>query len=636
MFIVGVSNQFGVEAWNSYAANYPRQLQVYAYPDFSLTITNVETGQWLNRPPLQSIYRQTPPPTIMPINAWKGYSASDLYNLSFQVPLSNNIIFLTNSTYRSPDASVNPDQFVPLTGTFELTTGTNLHVPHWSITARSRLRFAVVDTGRIVDYANLAAQTSLDLTDALMHDTANQYSACGPGTTIWTPSYTQGSMWCTNQPDGKTGDQFPTFGILNQIDVSLGHGGSGLWMGAMLDAPPGMSRDAAITYFRGQFIPGYASNAKTFDAPFQPYRNIYLFIIWQANDPLVHYTIGDLTDQTWTNRLELDFLSSPTPMSNLGNLNERYEPWGGFPGGRIGTVPPYDLTVKDPVARLYATSDDWGFPTNQTSGVNWLGHVHRGTPWQTVYLKAPGTSLTNWVHWTGNDLLVTNFGQLSTSLVPLNGVIYDASLTQPTNDWRLASMLASLLSTNDPRQFLSANQASVPAWEGALDGMVVLTNNEGPYPPNGLASLVMSSNSPQAATIATALDAMRSSQRDHYFPNPGDLLATPELSTASPWLDTSAVDQMYFSLTDEAYEAIPSQLLARLRADSVGAVVQNGGALQIQFSGIDGLAYAIQVSSNLHDWASLSTNQPFGGVFRFVEVPSPGAPPRYYRSVLLP
>ena len=47
----------------------------------------------------------------------------------------------------------------------------------------------------------------------------------------------------------------------------------------------------------------------------------------------------------------------------------------------------------------------------------------------------------------------------------------------------------------------------------------------------------MSSNSPQAATIAAALDAMRSSQPGQRFNNTADILATPELSTASPWLD---------------------------------------------------------------------------------------------------
>ena len=33
-------------------------------------------------------------------------------------------------------------------------------------------------------------------------------------------------------------------------------------------------------------------------------------------------------------------------------------------------------------------SDNWNFPTNKYPTVGWLGRVHRGTPWQTVYFKA--------------------------------------------------------------------------------------------------------------------------------------------------------------------------------------------------------------------------------------------------------
>jgi hypothetical protein len=43
---------------------------------------------------------------------------------------------------------------------------------------------------------------------------------------------------------------------------------------------------------------------------------------------------------------------------------------------------PVNLSFKDPLVR---GSDDWDFPTNKFPGIGWLGRVHRGTPWQTVY-----------------------------------------------------------------------------------------------------------------------------------------------------------------------------------------------------------------------------------------------------------
>ena len=97
-----------------------------------------------------------------------------------------------------------------------------------------------------------------------------------------------------------------------------------------------------------------------------------------------------------------------------------------------------------------------------------------------------------------------------------------------------------------------------------------------------------------------------------------DILAVPELSFASPWLDTNGVAHLASSMNDEACEAIPAQLLTLLRPDSLGAVSQAGGTLQVQFSGSDGYAYVVQTSSNLLDWIPVSTNYPANGAFNFV------------------
>ena len=67
----------------------------------------------------------------------------------------------------------------------------------------------------------------------------------------------------------------------------------------------------------------------------------------------------------------------------------------------------YDLTVKDPLVHA-APMTGTSRPTNRPTST-WLGRVHRGTPWQTLYLKAPGTSLATWMQWTGNSQLVTNW-----------------------------------------------------------------------------------------------------------------------------------------------------------------------------------------------------------------------------------
>src|SRR6185503_20571602 len=93
----------------------------------------------------------------------------------------------------------------------------------------------------------------------------------------------------------------------------------------------------------------------------------------------------------------------------------------------------YDWPVKDP--GVYS-SDHWDFPTQKFPNLGWLGRVHRGTPWQTVYLKAddPGSSGTillakndpnnRWAQQVGGSFMVQ---------------------TYPTNDWRLLDLFTAAI-----------------------------------------------------------------------------------------------------------------------------------------------------------------------------------------------
>jgi hypothetical protein len=101
-------------------------------------------------------------------------------------------------------------------------------------------------------------------------------------------------------------------------------------------------------------------------------------------------------------------------------------------------------------------------------------------------------------------------------------------------------------------------------------------------------------------------------------------------------LNSSSAIQVQRGISDEAYEKIPAQLLTRLRPDSIGSLLQAGGASHIQFTGFDDYPYAVEVSSNLLDWVSVSTNYPTNGLFEFIEPAAAGKARRFYRSVLLP
>jgi hypothetical protein len=258
-------------------------------------------------------------------------------------------------------------------------------------------------------------------------------------------------------------------------------------------------------------------------------------------------------------------------IKNIGLVNTRYHPWN-YSFNQLGDPGLKDPAFKDP---MVGGSDDWTFPANNFLNLGWLGRVHRGTPWQTVYLKSSPVNSSSWQIWTGkND---TN----------------DAWLTHPTNDWHLVSLLASLLNTNKPRALLSVNQLNLAAFSSTFsNGITVLTN----VAPSSLVPLLMDSNSPQTAVILDGINPLRLQQPGQYFHDVGDILAAPELTVNSPWLNLNGN-----GITDLAYESIPSQILASLRIDSVGTLSQSNGQLQLQFTGLDGLPYELQASTNLQD-----------------------------------
>ena len=92
MFVAGISNVLGVEAWNSYAAAYPRPLQLTVLPDITVMVTNLETGNLLRYSRFQL---QVSTNILAP--TWAGYDPVHP-QYSFQVPLLVNLVFLSNMT----------------------------------------------------------------------------------------------------------------------------------------------------------------------------------------------------------------------------------------------------------------------------------------------------------------------------------------------------------------------------------------------------------------------------------------------------------------------------------------------------------------------------------------------------------
>ena len=270
------------------------------------------------------------------------------------------------------------------------------------------------------------------------------------------------------------------------------------------------------------------------------------------------------------------------------------------------------LGVKDPGV---FSSADWNFPTNLMANPGLLGRVHRGTPWQTVYLKAEAATAQQW---------------------------FKQSLdfrTHPTNDWRIASLFLKLCNTNDPLNLFSVNEASETAWAGLLNGMTVLSNTPPTYfartAPTNFDTLLIESNSPQVQIVVDGIDRTRSRGFPAYFRELDEILATPELSVASPWLNRSVEIDLSYGLTDDAYERIPEQLLPLLRTDPILSLAWINGQLHARATVFAGYRYALELSSDLQNWTAVATQSAASDTVDFTNALNMSAGKGFYRVRLI-
>ncbi len=614
MYLIGISNVLGVEFWNSYRSNFNRAVDIYVTDDLTMSLTNdfwptgIRTSVTLLPP--------TPGGFVsIPSNGpeqWRGFILGTTN--SFLVAMRTNVVFVPDAAYFH-----NPPGFTTnLNGAWD--TSQTFPQLQWGLAVTNNLRVLVVDATdptnkHVIDYVHLRGLNGLRDLSGEIRDPTNALGFEG--------------LWSTNLFSG-----FLPQGILNQIDVSLGNQDSTFtdWNGYGLNQPIGNTKDFVIDYFRALYgltplkYPGLVNTNLGMLVPFSPTKRMSQYLTWQANDPLVHYMSSELAYLSATATIIKHSLKAPAQtIKNIGQLNDRYQPWGGNPfqpGGGGGSDPQsYNLALKDPLIR---GSDQWSLPDSEPLNFGLLGRVHRGTPWQSVYLKSEAVNLAVWTNWTGN------------------ADVTDAMRTMPTNDWRLVSLVASLLNTNHPRQMLSVNERDTNAWLVVQDGLSVLTNSStdaeltSPLPLIRFDTIPVSSNSLQAGSVAEAIAHTRANQPGQHFRRLGDTLSTPELSVASPWLNLSSAAQLQRGITDEAYEKIPGQLLSLLRADSVGFLIQTGGVSRIEFTGYDDYPYAVQASLNLVDWFNVSTNYPTNGVIQLIAAPPESNGNRFYRSALLP
>jgi hypothetical protein len=232
MYVIGISNTFGLEAWNSYFTNYPRDLKLTATVRMTATLTNKlgQTNILLDNTVSQGAA------FLIPANTWSGWTNA-VSQLSMILPFSstNGFFFLTNSSYLPT-----PPWLVPQTHTFS--TGDNFYIPRWWLNLRTQLIFILQDTGanRIVDYVNLdQSESTVDVTAKLME-----------GETQSNPFdfYNPANQWLTNRIGNSFSINSPTCGVINQVQVGLN--GILQGQGFMQDLYAGLDAESAVDSFR--------------------------------------------------------------------------------------------------------------------------------------------------------------------------------------------------------------------------------------------------------------------------------------------------------------------------------------------------------------------------------------------------
>ena len=492
MLIYGISNRFFMEAWNSYVANYPRALQ--------MTVTNVSaislTNQFTNL--VTTFYTNT---------AVYNFAANSWTGNTYQAVALNTINFLTNSVMSGFSGGTNPPVITPVGSGNRFSTN-GFEVPDMGVSITNWLQFTLVDTtvtpNRLVDYINFGSLVDGMNLNAALAGVSNRFAANSPG-----------RFWLTNRVAGSNS---ATLGIINQIDISstpLSASNSLLWVAYNSSALGGTNINWEVAKMQ-QFMTGtnqfgfrMRTSGTNMQVPFTPTIKVYRDLSWEVNDPLVHTLASDLFRPAQTNLPpQVRPPRSPIPPpGTIGTNNIALRPWGGNP--RLTnvsyTLQDYDLSLKDPGIRR---SDDWQFPNGSFANIGWLGQVHRGTPWQTLYMKSAVARTNDWYRWANT---------------------YE---THPTNDWRLFSVFTVAINDAASRGTLSINQTNIAAWSALFSGVQVLSNNN--------QNVVISPNSYQLTYMVDGINKIRSQMIPAgfgSFTNLGDILRVPHLTTSSPFIN---------------------------------------------------------------------------------------------------
>jgi len=569
-FVSSVSNYCGMDALNSYAANVTILFEIIATNCVSIVLTNnsalnpggiaTNVGSWTN----------------FTTNFWRGYGSmvnADMAGGMLAV-LQTNVTALPQAYFSETKGRFLPvsgdinipnfdiSQWANTNGGFQLAdlSQTTWPVYNWTLSVTNLVMYALVnatpgpDYGKVFDFVNLGPfGTNLVLTNILNSVAFHPVTQPGGGGSGSSVAQSSSNYWDPTLVPGR-----PSQGVLNQIanGMSLSP-----YFTAELNGKTTVqtSSNGPVTVNSNLYFSCSNDVAATV---FTGATNTLL-----VNDPLVHYTVGDLTP--------------PPAVAGLLNVrtntilikNTRYEPWP----TRTYTNYSANMTLKDP---LIFQSDNWNFPTNKFPSIGWLGRVHRGTPWQTIFLKADTSPLVE-IGLTQSEYTWTN-----------NWV--STLDTYPTNDYALLDLFTTAPNDNAVRGLLSVNQTNSAPWYALFSGLYVNTNlsydaaiHQLPSPVlnlvvdptnnidwllDGIWVKATNSNGQLGSNFLAGINSVRSAEADQTFHSLGSVFKAPMLSIDSPFLPGPAG-----AFTDAEVEAIPQQVAGLLKLGQPQFVIYGFG-----------------------------------------------------------
>ncbi len=534
MALFSVSNVFGVEGWNSYRMTaFPLALNLYITNAGTVTfgneVTNV-TGGYTNV--INQSYAQ---------NSWQGnfpkrYSAelSTLVNSNSFKTFATNLIALPESQYAENKVG-RAFQPHPTDLDYQLVKENKNTFPvhDWYINTTNYLFYLLTDqTGHILDVVNIG--------DFYSHLNINSnLISHGVPPTI--------NPWSTNRVVGDPNANMNQ-GVLYQLQVATNN------VGARGYTP---QQGAGLNF--ATFLQGQGTNI-AMNCPYEPSATLQFKTFFEANDPLVHYTLDDLTSPVLTNVVTyLEPRASTNAMlTELGRMNDIYSPWNYGNSFKDLLV---NMTFKDPMVQQ---PGDWIFPTNKFPSVGWLGRVHRGSPWQTFYLKSEASA----------------DGQINKDHKEWPTLWAKDMTSYPTNDWRVLDLFTVALNENAARGLLSINQTNLGPWSALLSGVYLLTNN--------ISGLVIDPTN--VAPIVSALNARRLKEDNQVFHHLGDFLVESNLTRAllpnvfnlpideeNPMTTFKGANQVLATNWDAVVERIPQEILSLVKLGDPRFVIYSFG-----------------------------------------------------------